>query len=290
MSVKGLKLFPGVLGTLSLVLFTSAAGAANLSSRPTPHRSPPQSPQLIADRVGNTQLEEVRITTDGIFLRTVGASPSTRQKVTRNGRRVVITLGNTTLSSRITRDRIAVDRFGVEEIHLEQDGDDLEVKLDLEEGTPSEWQVSVNPAFSGVAIVPARSLAATQPTERPSEDSSPSTDSSPLSERPPARPPLRPPLPPPSRPPVSSPPTSRPSETDFPNVADRDILAVIDPGHGGRDPGAVGINGLRETDVVLPISLRVAQLLRDSGVQIIMTRSDDREVDLEPSGCHCQSG
>ena len=33
---------------------------------------------------------------------------------------------------------------------------------------------------------------------------------------------------------------------------------VIDPGHGGPDPGAIGIGGLRETDVVLDVSLQVA--------------------------------
>jgi len=38
-------------------------------------------------------------------------------------------------------------------------------------------------------------------------------------------------------------------------------LVIIDPGHGGRDPGAVGIGGLREKDVILPISLEVARIL-----------------------------
>lgn len=57
-------------------------------------------------------------------------------------------------------------------------------------------------------------------------------------------------------------------------------LVVIDPGHGGKDPGAIGIGGLREVDVVLPISLQVARLLEQQGVQVVLTRSADYFVEL----------
>jgi N-acetylmuramoyl-L-alanine amidase len=60
-------------------------------------------------------------------------------------------------------------------------------------------------------------------------------------------------------------------------------VVVIDPGHGGTDPGAIGINGLRETDITLPMSLEVARLLQEKGLQVYLTRSDEsREVDLPP--------
>ncbi len=60
-------------------------------------------------------------------------------------------------------------------------------------------------------------------------------------------------------------------------------VVVIDPGHGGTDPGAVGIGGLRETDIVLPISMEVMRLLQQQGLQVYLTRSDEsREVDLPP--------
>lgn len=68
----------------------------------------------------------------------------------------------------------------------------------------------------------------------------------------------------------------------LPNVANQRILVVLDPGHGGRDPGAVGIGGLRETDIVLEVGLRVAELLRIQGADVILTRQDEREIDLEP--------
>jgi N-acetylmuramoyl-L-alanine amidase len=58
------------------------------------------------------------------------------------------------------------------------------------------------------------------------------------------------------------------------------IVVVIDPGHGGRDPGAVGIGGLREKDVVLSISRQVANLLEREGIQVVMTRADDRALEL----------
>jgi N-acetylmuramoyl-L-alanine amidase len=60
-------------------------------------------------------------------------------------------------------------------------------------------------------------------------------------------------------------------------------VVVIDPGHGGTDPGAVGIGGLRETNVVLPISLEVVRLLQQQGLQVYLTRADEsKEVDLPP--------
>jgi N-acetylmuramoyl-L-alanine amidase len=66
----------------------------------------------------------------------------------------------------------------------------------------------------------------------------------------------------------------------LPNVRGRNIV-VIDPGHGGRDPGAIGIGGLRETNVVLPISIQVANLLQQQGVNVVMTRTTEQTVSLE---------
>jgi N-acetylmuramoyl-L-alanine amidase len=57
---------------------------------------------------------------------------------------------------------------------------------------------------------------------------------------------------------------------------------VIDPGHGGPDPGAIGIDGLRETDVVLDVGLQVAQLLQARGVVVLLTRTTEVDVDLPP--------
>jgi N-acetylmuramoyl-L-alanine amidase len=56
---------------------------------------------------------------------------------------------------------------------------------------------------------------------------------------------------------------------------------VLDPGHGGNDPGATGPTGLHEKDVTLAIAHRVAPVLARAGVEITLTRDDDRFVTLE---------
>jgi N-acetylmuramoyl-L-alanine amidase len=56
---------------------------------------------------------------------------------------------------------------------------------------------------------------------------------------------------------------------------------VLDPGHGGRDNGAIGPAGVKEKDVTLDIAHRVAPVLAAQGVQVVLTRDDDRYVSLE---------
>ena len=83
--------------------------------------------------------------------------------------------------------------------------------------------------------------------------------------------------------PSSFPTSSAPlSASGLPVVPVGRYKVVIDPGHGGPDPGAVGIGGLRETDVVLDVCLQVAQLLQARGVQVLMTRTTEVDVDLPP--------
>lgn len=53
------------------------------------------------------------------------------------------------------------------------------------------------------------------------------------------------------------------------------ITVVIDPGHGGFDPGKVGINGALEKDINLAVSLKLKRLLEQNDVRVIMTREDD---------------
>src|SRR5206468_3477740 len=56
---------------------------------------------------------------------------------------------------------------------------------------------------------------------------------------------------------------------------------VIDPGHGGHDPGAIGPAGLQEKELTLDVSQRVATLLRDEAdVRVVLTRSRDEFVAL----------
>jgi len=61
----------------------------------------------------------------------------------------------------------------------------------------------------------------------------------------------------------------------------RDLVVAIDPGHGGRDPGALGRDGTREKDVVLSVGRRLQQVLNDTpGFRAVLTRKSDVYLDL----------
>jgi len=73
-------------------------------------------------------------------------------------------------------------------------------------------------------------------------------------------------------------PRETPGKTNHPK---RDIIVVVDPGHGGKDPGAVGAKGEREKDVVLSISQLLARRLkREKGFDVKLVRNDDFFVPL----------
>lgn len=67
-----------------------------------------------------------------------------------------------------------------------------------------------------------------------------------------------------------------------------DILdvIVIDPGHGGRDPGAIGYRGTKEKDVNLGISLKLGKLIEKNhkNIKVVYTRADDRFIELYRRG------
>lgn len=87
-------------------------------------------------------------------------------------------------------------------------------------------------------------------------------------------------------------PESRPDVVSTPNGEDhpadrlpfemRQIhTVVVDPGHGGHDPGAIGVGGLREADVTLAVGLELRKRLIQRGFRVVMTRDRDRFVSLE---------
>ncbi|HOX27680.1 MAG TPA: N-acetylmuramoyl-L-alanine amidase [bacterium] len=58
-------------------------------------------------------------------------------------------------------------------------------------------------------------------------------------------------------------------------------LVVIDPGHGGKDPGTMTEDGVREKDIVLDLGLKLRGLLEAAGARVIMTRDSDVFITLD---------
>lgn len=76
--------------------------------------------------------------------------------------------------------------------------------------------------------------------------------------------------------------SAKPEEkpTPVPEITGKRVV-IIDSGHGGKDPGAIGPTGLREKDVTLGIALYLEKLLKNAGIPTYLTRSKDEFVYLE---------
>ncbi|MFH0772661.1 MAG: N-acetylmuramoyl-L-alanine amidase [Candidatus Omnitrophota bacterium] len=74
-----------------------------------------------------------------------------------------------------------------------------------------------------------------------------------------------------------------PQVSSKPASAQRYVIKkiVIDPGHGGNDPGAIGRNGLKEKEVVLDIAKRLRDELDNRGMEVILTRDRDEFISLK---------
>ena len=64
----------------------------------------------------------------------------------------------------------------------------------------------------------------------------------------------------------------------LPTATDKDapVTVVIDAGHGGEDGGAVGVTGVLEKDLNMQLSLCLAASLREAGVNVVLTRTEDK--------------
>lgn len=61
-------------------------------------------------------------------------------------------------------------------------------------------------------------------------------------------------------------------------------IVAIDPGHGGYDPGKIGINDKLEKDINLAIALKLKELLEKENIKVVMTREDDTSLNTEEGG------
>ena len=67
---------------------------------------------------------------------------------------------------------------------------------------------------------------------------------------------------------------------DSENKDNRKVI-VIDPGHGGFDPGKVGVNDVLEKDINLSIAQKLQSLLEQNGILVVMTREEDKDLASE---------
>jgi len=61
-------------------------------------------------------------------------------------------------------------------------------------------------------------------------------------------------------------------------------VIVIDPGHGGIDPGALGHNGIKEKELVLQVAKQLDQLFSQAGAKVLLTRETDKDLSTSGSG------
>jgi parallel beta-helix repeat protein len=131
---------------------------------------------------------------------------------------------------------------------------------------------------------------AATPTPAPSPIPTPAPAPAPTPIRTPAPTPISAPAPAPSPAPIPIPVPPPAAPTPVPVLPVPPVVpspsevtvVVVDPGHGGNDPGAIGIDGLREKDINLSVAQEVADLLQQQGLQVVMTRPDDRTLELAP--------
>ena len=71
------------------------------------------------------------------------------------------------------------------------------------------------------------------------------------------------------------------AKTESPLRVDRNKIVVLDPGHGGKDPGAVGYKRYREKIVVFKVANELRRILKSRGYKVYMTRTSDKFIKLK---------
>ncbi|MEM7062872.1 MAG: N-acetylmuramoyl-L-alanine amidase [Cyanobacteria bacterium P01_B01_bin.77] len=226
-----------------------------------------------------TRIESIVATADGFFIRVSGKKPEVNLSRSRPRRRdpqrkITLELPDSAIAAGLTSASFPDNRYSIESWDVSQEGSAVLVTMTLGEDSP-DWRTivtEISTGLQGIVVLPDGVAIRDVPD---SGAASVSVPTEPVTSRPP-RESTQPERVLPSR-------ASEPATSDqLPRVTQERIVVAIDPGHGGRDPGAVGIGGLQEKQVIFPISQQVAAILRQQGVEVVMTRNRDIELDLEP--------
>lgn len=263
---------------------------------PTPERmvAPPATPPVAANPSPATANPDFQITQNGLYVRLNGQQSGQIQvRRSRDRGKIDIDLPGVTLPASLASRAIGVSRYGVSDVQFAQVSSSLaRITMTVTEDSPN-WSATFS-RFGGLVLVPQGGMLALRDSTPTPETTAPVVATPPQTPAPapvvslPVPPPLNPtppvvrptPTPSPTPPTTSPPPSSQPAPS-LPSIRNTRVVVMVDPGHGGHDSGAVGVNGLREKDVILPISQEVSRILAQQGVSTKMTRSDDTFVSLD---------
>lgn len=245
----------------------------------------------IAAAVGITQLQGVLTTPNGFFIQTGGPTPQVqvyRVRDRNQSRQLVLDIVNAQLTSTLSAQPLPPAQYGVSAWSLTQFGTHppaVRIILTLAANAP-DWQVTPI-RQGGIVLLP---MGPTAPAAPPAVQTAQAVPTA----RPLTLPPIAPAGVPPSAslpagsqafpqtpltlPPIGQPAAPSPNSRPIPGQP----VVVLDPGHGGADPGAVGINGIQEKQIVMAISRQVAAILQAQGITVVLTRQGDEEIDLQP--------
>ena len=219
-----------------------------------------------------TVIQGVQTTTTGFFVPTAGATPQVQIYRTRDAnqmRQMVIDVLNAAIPPQLTPEALPHHRYGIYRWAVTQFSTlppAVRITLTLDAVSP-DWQVTL---VNGGLVMTPIGLAASQIATAPTTVVLPVIPQA-LAIQPPQ-----------AIYPGAAPPTSA-QAASVAQIPNRERLVVmLDPGHGGVDPGAVGIGGLQEKAVVLAVAYQAAAMLQSQGITVQMTRQGDQTVDLQP--------
>ena len=210
----------------------------------------------------DTRIQAITATSEGFFIRTAGEEASVSlDRYEENGQRyITLAFDKTAVALGVTGARLPNNRYSISSWNVNQTSVSparAEVTLALDEASP-DWDIST---LSGGVLIQPKDISISSVPDAGGEGSR--TAAVIGSDRQAAA-------------------VRQLDAGELPTVPNGRFTVVIDPGHGGRDPGAVGIGGLQEKVVVNDIAPKVAEILREQGVNVVMTRESDIEVDLAP--------
>jgi N-acetylmuramoyl-L-alanine amidase len=221
-----------------------------------------------------TVLNGIVATNSGFFLETEGAMPRVQVYRTRDAyqrRQLVVDVLDTSVADTLTSNTLPQQRYGVQRWQVTQfrtTPPAVRIILTLDNASP-DWQVAAL-GQGGVALLPV-GVPASQIASPPTTVVLPVIHSPQAVSQSPTTTPSRS---------IASPPQVTSQRTSLPSH--EQLVVMLDPGHGGADPGAVGIGGLQEKLVVMNVAHQAAAILRSQGITVQLTRDGDQTVDLQP--------